>query len=174
MKTIAKILFAPVLICLLSFSFYFSTWKIDKNYIIAFDTKGASGTIAGLSGVVNFSPNTLNSSKIDVSVDVNTLDAGLSLKSKHAKNDGFLNAEKYPKITFKSSSFVKSGDSYLVRGDLTIKATTKRVEIPFTFVDKGQSGEFNGQFQINRTDYNLEKWGIGEVLDIDIKLPVSK
>ena len=46
-------------------------------------------------------------------------------------------------------------DSYLVTGTLTIKKTSRVVDIPFTAVPKGEGWVFTGEFSINRRDYDV-------------------
>lgn len=153
----------------------YAEWKISQNdYVLAFDTSKAKGTIGGLKGKVSFDPKNLAQSNIQVQVDVNTLDLGMGMKTKHAKADDFFDVEKYPSITFNSTSFAKTASGYVVDGNLKIKDVTKPVKIPFTFSEKGNTGEFLGSFEINREDFNLIKKGVGEIVKIDIKLPVTK
>jgi len=153
----------------------YTTWKIVADeYVIRFKTDKANGTMKGLEGQIVFDEHNLSQSNIQVSVDVNTIATGIWLKNNHAKAKNFFDSKSYPKIYFSSRHFQKSDTGYVVEGDLTIKDITKRVQIPFTFNTHAQGGEFVGHFQINRTDYGLIKNGVGEVVAIDIKLPVVK
>lgn len=170
MKKIAIIIFIPLFAIAV-----FSNWKpTEGQYSIKFNTKRASGTIGGLQGKINFDPKTLNASAFDVSVDLATLDMGLGLKTKHAKEEGFFDAEKYPKIYFKSNEIVKSGDNFTANGTLTIKDVSKQVSIPFSFLEANGQATFKGNFQINRLDYNLNRKGVGELVDIEMLIPVTK
>lgn len=169
-----------ILICavLLFSSFtatWYTLWKIQEDdYAVEFSTEKASGKIKGLEGKILFDEQKLSASDIDVSVDVNTIATGMWLKNNHAKAEDFFNVEKYPKIYFKSKSFKKTNTGYLVDGNLQIKDKTKAIQIPFTFNEQGGKGMFTGSFEINRTDYNLIKNGVGEIVKINIKLPVTK
>jgi polyisoprenoid-binding protein YceI len=96
------------------------------------------------------------------------------LKNKHALAEGFFNGEKYPTIKFQSIKIEKTASAYQVVGNLTIKETTKNISIPFAFENKGNEGNFKGNFTINRTEYNLKKWGVGEVIKIELVIPVKK
>jgi polyisoprenoid-binding protein YceI len=150
-------------------------WQIkDKEYAIKFDTRGATGTITGLKGSINFDEKNLNQSAFDVSIDVNTINTGSNLKNKHALAEGFFNGGKYPTIKFQSIKIEKTASAYQVVGNLTIKETTKNISIPFAFENKGNEGNFKGNFTINRSDYNLKKWGVGEVVKIELVIPVKK
>lgn len=150
-------------------------WQIKEgDYTIRFNTQRASGTINGLKGTISFDKKDLAGSHFDVTVDVHTLDTGLKMKNRHARAESFFNAEKYPTIRFVSSKISNAGDQYLVKGKLTIKDITKDVEIPFSFGEKGNEGVFKGEFEINRTDYNLNKKGVGEIINIQLSVPVKK
>lgn len=152
-----------------------SNWQLkDKEYSIKFDTRWAAGTMQGLKGSISFDEKSLEKSAFDVSIDVNTINTGNSLKDKHAKDDGFFNAEKYPTIKFKSIKIEKLNANYQVNGNLTIKEITKNITIPFAFENKGNEGNFKGNFSINRSEYNLNKMGVGEVIKIELVVPVKK
>jgi polyisoprenoid-binding protein YceI len=152
-----------------------SDWQIkDKEYAVKFDTRWASGTMQGLKGKINFDEKNLAQSGFDVSVDVKTINTGSALKDKHAKADGFFNVEKYPTIRFLSAKIEKTNVGYQVNGTLTIKETTKNINIPFVFDNKGSEGNFKGNFSINRSDYNLKKMGVGETIKIELVIPVKK
>lgn len=154
---------------------YLSDWQVkEDDYAVKFKTKGASGTFKGLKGTINFDKANPEKSHFDVTVDVNTIGTGIGLKNRHAKNEDFFNAEKYPTIRFTSAKIVPSGNGFLASGTLTIKDVSKEVTIPFTFEDAGNEGVFRGGFELNRKDYNLEKNRVGEVVKVELVVPVNK
>ncbi|SEK19538.1 Polyisoprenoid-binding protein YceI [Parapedobacter koreensis] len=128
----------------------------------------------GLKGTIDFDRTDLQNSRFDVTVDVNTISTGLGLKNRHAKAEDFLDAEQYPTIRFASSKITPSNDGFIAQGTLTIKNVSKEMTIPFTFDDTGSEGVFRGNFKLNRKDYNLEKNRIGEVIDVELVVPVIK
>jgi len=85
-------------------------------------------------------------------------------RDKHLRSDDFFNAEKFPAITFKSTSFEKTGtDTYIIKGELTIRDVTKPVVLTgrYTGTVKDPWGNtkigFKATTAINRFDYGL-KW----------------
>lgn len=151
-----------------------TAWRAGDNYAIHFDTRGASGTIRGLRGTIAFDANNLPAATFAVRVDVNTLDTGNGLKNHHAKAEGFFDAEHYPLIKFASRKVVKTATGFTSTGELTIKDVTKPLTIPFTFEQTGGAGTFKGRFSVNREDFNLHKWGVGEIVDLELTIPVKK
>ena len=145
-------------------------------YALRFYTRGATGTIQGLKGTVTFDPHNLPASTFAVSVDVNTLNTGNSLKNRHAKAESFLDVAHYPTIQFVANKVEKTATGFTATGQLTIKDVRRPVVSPFTFepAATAEAATFRGRFSLNRTDYHLEKWGVGEVLALELVVPVKK
>lgn len=156
-------------------SVYFVGWRVkEDDYAVKFSTKGASGTLMGLKGTIEFNRLNLANSAFDVTVDVSTISTGMGLKNKHALAAGFLDAERYPTIRFASSTVTPTEEGFVANGNLTIKGVSRLIAIPFTFDGSGQEGVFRGQFKLNRSDYNLKKRRIGEVIAVELVVPVVK
>ncbi|TAE13104.1 MAG: YceI family protein [Bacteroidetes bacterium] len=151
-------------------SFAQTAWDV-KTYSVGFVIKNAGfnvdGSFKGLTYTLKFDEGGAND-VINASVDASTINTNNNARDKHLRKSDYFDVEKYPKISLKSVSFTKvSAGKYKGTFKLTIKATTKTVEIPFTF-DKGT---FVGELTINRLDY-----GVGEsswVLSNDVKIKVK-
>jgi polyisoprenoid-binding protein YceI len=103
-------------------------------------------------------------SEIEATIDVDSIDTGIVDRNNHLKSADFFEAEKYPKITFKSKKVEKVDDEeYKLFGDFTIRDITKPIELKViyggTITDpwgKTRAG-FKVLGSINRFDYDL-KW----------------
>lgn len=103
-------------------------------------------------------------SEAEVTIDVSSIDTGIVDRNNHLKSADFFEAEKYPKIIFKSKKFEKVDDEeYKLYGDFTIRDITKSIELKViyggTITDpwgKTRAG-FKVLGSINRFDYDL-KW----------------
>jgi polyisoprenoid-binding protein YceI len=101
----------------------------------------------------------------------------------HLKSADFFDAEQFPKISFKSTSFKKDGDNYVLTGDLTVKNVTKQVKLDVEF--GGVATDFYGNEKagfeltgkISRKEFGLTWDGITEagaiVVGDDIKLSMN-
>jgi polyisoprenoid-binding protein YceI len=105
-------------------------------------------------------------STVSIVLDVASIDTRNSQRDDHLRNNDFLDAATYPKITFTSTSIEHDGgDTFLVTGDLTIKDVTKSVTIPLEFqgAAKDPFGNdrigFEGQLVINRKDWGVT-WNV--------------
>jgi polyisoprenoid-binding protein YceI len=79
------------------------------------------------------------------------------MRDDHLKGDSYFDVQKYPRIHFISTGIAagnKSG-SYLLTGKLTIRDTTRELSFPFTATPKGDDYVFNGEFKINRKDFDI-------------------
>lgn len=129
-----------------------SVTYIVKN--LGINTGGGFGALQAANIV--FDKQHLDASGIQATVDVKKLDSGIDSRDEHMKGADFFDVEHYPTITIKSVSFKqKGGNKFVGMFDLTLKSTTKRIEIPFTLTENGNSAVFQGSFKINRTDYGV-------------------
>lgn len=177
-KLLKPFLLAVSLFVVTAFSILQFNWNIDPNYSIKFSGSKAEGTFSKLAGKINFNPNDLTNSVIDVAVEVNTIKTGNTTKDNHAKDEDWLNVAKYPKIKFTSQTFTKSAKTVIVSGILELHGTKKQVQIPLTFSETGTKGLFTGKFKINRKDYgingNLFGFAVGKEFEITLNIPVTK
>lgn len=100
--------------------------------------------------------------KINFTADVASISTGIEDRDKHLRSDDFFNAEKYPKMSFTSTSMEKVGDStYKLTGDLTIRDNTKSVTLDVeyggTMVDPygNTKAGFELSGKLNRKEFGL-------------------
>jgi polyisoprenoid-binding protein YceI len=112
------------------------TWKIDPAHTVAeFKVKhmmiaNVKGTIKGITGDLTEHTTDASLSSIEAALDVSTLNTGEPQRDGHLKSPDFLELEKYPIITFKSTQVERKGeDEYAVTGDLTIHGVTRPVTL---------------------------------------------
>jgi polyisoprenoid-binding protein YceI len=149
-----------------------TNWTIDASHsnvkfsivhMVVSETEGYFKTYNGK--VVSSTPD-FDGASIEFSVDVNSINTDNVDRDKHLMGDDFFNAEKYPKMNFKSVSFKKiSGNKYELTGDLTIRDVTKRVKFDVTYGGTAKDpwgnvkAGFKAKGKINRKEYNL-KWSV--------------
>ncbi len=67
---------------------------------------------------------------VELSADVNTINTGNEMRDGHLKGADFFETEKFPTLTFKSTSFkLVKGKNYKIEGDLTMHGVTKKVTL---------------------------------------------
>jgi len=158
-STMKKFLLPILLIVVASTAFTHVNSTVTRA-AITFKTRnmgvGVDGTIGGLQADIHFNAASLAASTIEASVDVNTLNTDNSSRDEHLHGEDFFDVTSYPKIFLKSVSIShRSGNNYTGRFNLTIKAKTKQVDIPFTLTQANGTSTFKGSFKINRLDYGI-------------------
>ena len=145
-----------------------STYKIDPTHSeITFKVKhmmitNISGSFTKFDATMESDAADFSDAKISFEADVNSINTNNEQRDGHLKSDDFFAAEKFPKLAFQSSKLVKKGDDkYVLTGNLTLRGTTKEVELAVEFggtmtdpYGQVKSGfEINGT--INRKDFGL-------------------
>ncbi len=155
-------------------------WKVT-NSKIGFKIKNAGltvdGSFKGLEADIQFDPAKAYGNKIEASVDVKTINTSINARDNHLKKEEYFDAEKFPKITMKASSFSK-GDDGKFKGffNVSIKGTTKSVPVIFSFVETNGKATFMGTFKINRLDYKVgeSSWVMSDDVNITIVVEATK
>lgn len=89
-----------------------------------------SGNFEDFNLEINTHDESLNNAKINFSVDVASINTHIEARDNHLKSADFFDAEKFPKITFQSTSVKKKGkNKFLVNGNLTLHGITKPISI---------------------------------------------
>lgn len=94
---------------------------------------------------------------ITVKVDINSIKTKNADRDGHLKSPDFFNAEEYPHMTFKSTSF----DGSKLIGELSIRDVTKEVELDVHYNGSAEDpyGNMKAGFEItgeiNRKDFGL-------------------
>jgi polyisoprenoid-binding protein YceI len=131
-----------------------------------------SGHFDKVAADVIFDANNLDKSKISATVQVSSLNSGIGLRDKHLKGDGYFDAEKYPVIFLVATKITKTDSGYLGTFNLTIKAVTQSIQLPFTVTSNGNTLDFQTtEFSVERLTYGVGKSSItlSNTVNISIK-----
>jgi polyisoprenoid-binding protein YceI len=121
---------------------------------------------------------------IEFSIDVASIDTNQEQRDAHLRSADFFDADTYPQMKFKSTSFKKvSGDDFALVGDLTIRDVTKSISLNVEY--GGTATDFYGNLKagfevtgrISRKEYGLLWNGVTEagsiVVGDEIKLALN-
>jgi len=166
-------------------------WVIDPMHSeVQFKVKHlvistVTGFFKSFEGSMETDGDNFEDAKITFAIDIDSIDTNQSQRDGHLKSAEFFDAEKYPQITFSSTSFKATGeeDEYKLTGDLTIKGVTKPVTLDAEF--GGTADDFYGNTKagfevsgkVNRKEFGLTWDGVTEagsvVVGEDIKLIIN-
>lgn len=166
-------------------------WEIDKehtNFYFTVDHVYAKvrGRFTDFSGTFLFDPNDLKDSKISFEIKVKSVDTGISKRDKHVLSADFLDASKYPIMTFTSNSITQTGErTYNVNGTFTIKGASYDLTFPLTYegmkdhplLPGMEVSGFNSHFTLDRLAYKVgdgKYYRMGAVgKDVDVLLTIE-
>lgn len=147
-------------------------WTIDPAHTQAeFSAKhmmitSVRGHFAGATGRIDFDEADPTNSYVEATLDTSTIDTGQAQRDGHLKSPDFLDAEKWPTLTFRSTKIEKAGDGYRIAGDLTIRDVTKPVVLEADFLgivrsmQGGRHAGFSAKTKIDREAWGLT-WNVG-------------
>lgn len=151
-----------------------TVYKVDKSHsklgfaISHMMISEVEGQFNAFDATITSSKEDFSDAVVELTADVNSINTNSEGRDKHLKSPDFFDAEKYPTVTFKSTSFTKTGDkTYKVKGDLTMHGVTKSVELDATLTGTaaGRDGKkivaFKTTGTFNRIDWSVGKSGPG-------------
>jgi len=91
------------------------------------------GEFEKTAGTISVNGTDPSSVKINVTIDASSINTRVDRRDAHLKSPDFLEVDKYPTITFKSTRVVAAGSGkWKVTGDLTLHGVTKEVVLDVT------------------------------------------
>jgi polyisoprenoid-binding protein YceI len=143
------------------------------------------GQFPGATGTLTLDAANPSASKLDVSVPVANVWTASDKLAGELKSADWLDASKYPAMTFHSKSIIVTGTTTAdVAGDLTIHGVTKPLVLKVTFkrgavfpMNKKYMIGFDATGTIRRSDFGVSKYvnfGLGDDVDLVISAPFEK
>ena len=165
------------------------TLVIDKTHSeVAFQVRHLVTRVRGhftdFSGTIQFDEAEPAGSSVTFNINAASIDTGTPDRDAHLRSDDFFAVDKYPAITFTSSTVKKkSAELFEVEGTLTIRDTAKRLTLPVAYLGAATDPwgnarvGFEGEITINRKDFGLN-WNAaletgGFLVGDEVKISVS-
>lgn len=146
-----------------------SVWEIDPVHTsVGFSVRhmmvsNVRGVFRKVSGTARGDESNPTGAVIEATIDAASIDTGEAKRDEHLRSPDFLDAAKFPTITFTSKRIEKAGDGrYKLIGDLTLHGVTRKIELdvegPTPAVKNPQGGLRAGAHlttRINRHDFGI-------------------
>lgn len=165
-------------------------WTIDPAHSeVQFKVKHmvistVTGNFNSYSGQIEADSDDFKNAKGTFTADIDSISTNNEGRDSHLKSDDFFKAEKFPQLSFESTSVSKTADNeYEVAGNLTIRDITK--EITLNAVHGGTAVDPHGNTKagfeitgvINRKKFGLKWNGVTEAGNVmvsdDVKLQLN-
>jgi polyisoprenoid-binding protein YceI len=146
------------------------------------------GRFGRWSGTLALDPQDLTRSSVDVRIDAASIDTQVADRDDHLRSADFLDAARFPELTFRSKRVEKAGAGYRVTGDLTLHGVTREVTLEAEYAGTGKDpwgnerAGFSAAASLDRREFGLN-WNaaveaggvlVGEKVEIAIELEAVK
>jgi polyisoprenoid-binding protein YceI len=121
-------------------------------------TRKHEGSFQTFTGTVNLVDSDPLKSSVAVDIEVASLKADEEKLTGHLKSGDLLDAAKFPKATFTSTSIKAggaNGATHTVTGNFQLHGVTKSISFPATVKTSGDAVDVDAEFAINRKDFGV-------------------
>jgi len=154
----------------------FSNADSRIEFVGAKVTRKHDGSFQTFTGTINLVDNEPTKSSVSAEIDIASIQTDTEKLTGHLKSPDLLDAAKYPKATFTSTSIQAGGDkgaTHTVTGNFQLHGVTKSITFPATLKASGDTVEADAEFAINRKDFGVVYPGMPDDLikdDVLLKL----
>ena len=148
-----------------------STWILDAAHSqIEFAVKHmmittVRGQFRKFTAEVDFDEEHPERSSVVAHIDASSIETGMEARDVHLRGTDFFDTEKFPELTFRSTSIEISGDGYKINGDLTVRGNTRPVVLDAEIggvvpnMQGGRRAAFDATTKISRKAWGLT-WNV--------------
>ena len=143
------------------------TWKADPVHSeVAFSVRHlmiskTRGRFTGYDVTIVTTEDLLGSS-VTATIDLASIDTGHAMRDNHLRTADYLEVEKYPTMSYRSTGIRRSDDGWVIDGELTLHGVTRQVplavEVNGFGSDQwgGQRAGFSATAAISRRDFGID------------------
>jgi polyisoprenoid-binding protein YceI len=144
------------------------TYTIDPAHSVAeFAVKHlmistVKGAFRDLEGVIHIDQVEPQRSSVDATICTDSIDTGVEMRDDHLRSDDFLDVERFPTITFRSTSVERSQDGrWRIAGELTLRGVSRLLVLDTAFEGRVRDPwgreriGFTATTSLNRRDFGL-------------------
>jgi polyisoprenoid-binding protein YceI len=168
-----------------------AVYNIDPSHsTVGFSIRHMVSTVRGMfqkySGTVDFDEKNWTSLKINATIEAASINTNEPKRDEHLRSADFFDVQKYPNLTFKSTTVKDLGAGKLdVTGDLTMHGVTKPVTLAVTYNGAGKDpwggnrAGFSATGKLSRKDFGivwnkaLDNGGVLVGDDVNIQIDIE-
>lgn len=156
----------------------FSNADSRIEFVGAKVTRKHDGSFQTFTGTINLVDNEPTKSSVSAEIDIASITTDTEKLTGHLKSPDLLDAAKYPKATFTSTSIAAGGEkgaTHTVTGNFQLHGVTKSITFPATVKASADAVDVDAEFAINRKEFGVVYPGMPDDLikdDVLLKLHV--
>lgn len=138
-----------------------------------------TGAFARFRVALDFDPAQPASGRLDVTVEVASIDTLDSERDEILRGADFFQAKQHPQAVFHAGRFERAGNGWRAPGDLTIRGVTKPIPVMFTLAPGASALVMKGSASLRRLAFGLGQgeWAstewVGDEVDIRFELSLQ-
>lgn len=155
---------------------YIPTTSSEATFVIKNLGVSVNGKLDDFFGKVFYDHTNVEKTTFDITIPVKTLETGIDLRDKHLRKAEYFDLDQYPTMHFSSTSVAMNGSQGVVKGILTIKKTSRPVEVLCTMRTTEHDLKWEGSFEIDRRDFDVggRSFSMGDTVRIKVVLVCVK
>ena len=131
------------------------------------------GAFTQFDAMIYFDATDLASSRVWVSVPIDSLEAGSNDRNTTARNREWLNLRDTPTGVFKSETIRAVGETYVADGTLTLRGTSLPFSLPFMLAEEDGQTIMTAQVPIERLNWGIgTDWNSGNYVGLTVMLDI--
>lgn len=145
-------------------------WQLDPamssiRFSVAIENSPAEGEFTSFSTLILFDPENLPESRVEVSIDLDHIEASYDDVARNLKKANWFDVAHYPTAHFVGQDFKFLGDkNYQVNGELTLRDVTRPETLYFTLTEyDDRHARIKGRMILDRRDYGVGQGGWRDV-----------
>lgn len=164
-----------------------ATWNLqsDSQLLFHFVQSGVpfTGNFKRFEARIEFDPNKPEAGRINVNIDVASLDTQNSERDTMLRSPELFDTEKWPQAIFTADTIqAREPRQYEARGTLTIRDITRPLSLPFTLkIGKVTDGDGDmmatarGEITVSRRDFGLGQgqWAATDIVADEVKIEIK-
>ncbi|GGB69600.1 YceI family protein [Blastomonas aquatica] len=154
------------------------TWTLSPggrlNFTAQWNGDPVNGSFSKWSSTILFSPEALEASRIDVSIDLTSVDTGDSQRDGTLTDSHFFDTARFAKASYRATRFkALGGDRYRADGTLTLRGVSKPVPLNFTLTITDNMARARGRATIDRTRFGVGQGDFSSTAEIAGPVAIS-
>ncbi|MFF9116212.1 YceI family protein [Streptomyces massasporeus] len=120
------------------------------------------GRFTEFSGSIEIAPDDVTKSRVEAVIRAASIDTGNGMRDGHLKSPDFLDVERFPEITFRSTGLTATGsDRWTVRGELGMHGVVRPVDLDLAYLGTGPDpwggtrAAFRATTELHREDFAM-------------------
>ena len=168
-----------------------STWTSDQAHssvnfsITHMAISKVHGSFGKVAATISYNETDITKSVVSATIDVSTVETGVSARDTHIKSDAFFDVAKFPTASFNSTGVTRDGNKLKVAGNLTLHGVTQPVVLevegpagPVQGMDHKPHEGFSASTTINRSAFGIgpsfPAAAVGDEIQLTLDLDVIK